>query len=238
MTYKLLVSTSGTGSRLGEITARTNKALVKIAGRPVLEHILANYPADLPVVLTVGYRADEVKGYVRKYLGDRAVEIAAVDLYEGPGSSEGYSLFQAREYLQCPFVYNTCDALVREIVPPPKRNWVGSYWFPEGSEISAYRTHQLEGDRLLRFNDKGEIDWAPVHIGVSGIHDYERFWGKLEKLLVDNLETNTALSDVHVLQAMQKTGDEFISRPFRGWLDTGNLATLERARAALEGVPG
>ena len=38
--YKILLTTSGTGSRLGELTKNLNKALVPISGRSTIEYIL------------------------------------------------------------------------------------------------------------------------------------------------------------------------------------------------------
>jgi dTDP-glucose pyrophosphorylase len=61
MNYKVLLPTSGTGSRLGDITKHTNKALVPLNGRPAVEYILASYAKDVPVVVTLGYRGEDVK---------------------------------------------------------------------------------------------------------------------------------------------------------------------------------
>jgi dTDP-glucose pyrophosphorylase len=38
--YKVLLTTSGLGSRLGNLTKFTNKSLVRIGDKPVISHII------------------------------------------------------------------------------------------------------------------------------------------------------------------------------------------------------
>ena len=41
--FKVLITTSGLGSRLGELTDYTNKSLVRINDKPSLSHIIESY---------------------------------------------------------------------------------------------------------------------------------------------------------------------------------------------------
>ena len=90
--YKVLLPTSGTGSRLGEITKNTNKSLISINGKPAITYILSSYPKDVPIVITLGYRGKDVKKYLEENYPDRAFEFVWINKYEGPGSSLGYSM--------------------------------------------------------------------------------------------------------------------------------------------------
>ena len=51
---KVLITTSGIGSRLGDITKYTNKSLVRIANRPVISYIIDQYPIETKFVFTLG----------------------------------------------------------------------------------------------------------------------------------------------------------------------------------------
>ena len=53
MQYKVLLTASGIGSRLGELTKFTNKSLVTIGNKPALAHIVEQYDADVEFVVTV-----------------------------------------------------------------------------------------------------------------------------------------------------------------------------------------
>ena len=50
--YKVLLTTSGLGSRLGNLTKFTNKSLVRIGDKPVLSHIIESYPNDVEFIIT------------------------------------------------------------------------------------------------------------------------------------------------------------------------------------------
>src|SRR6266496_304514 len=62
--YKLLITTSGVGSRLGDLTRHTNKALIKVGGKPVISHIIDTYPTDIDIVVTLGYKAELVREFL------------------------------------------------------------------------------------------------------------------------------------------------------------------------------
>ena len=44
--YKVLITTSGIGSRLGNLTNFTNKSLVRIGEKPAISHVIEHYPLN------------------------------------------------------------------------------------------------------------------------------------------------------------------------------------------------
>ena len=55
--YKVVITTSGLGQHLGELTRFTNKALVRVGRKPALSYIIESYHADVPLVITVRHFA-------------------------------------------------------------------------------------------------------------------------------------------------------------------------------------
>ena len=49
--YKVLITASGLGSRLGNLTKFTNKGLVRIGKKPALSYIIESYPDDVELSL-------------------------------------------------------------------------------------------------------------------------------------------------------------------------------------------
>ena len=45
--YKVLITTSGIGSRLGNLTEYTNKGLVRVGKKPSISYIIESYPCLL-----------------------------------------------------------------------------------------------------------------------------------------------------------------------------------------------
>jgi len=62
--YRVLLTTSGIGSRLGTATKYTNKSLVTVGDRAAISQIIESYPDDIEIVITVGYFGDHVRDYV------------------------------------------------------------------------------------------------------------------------------------------------------------------------------
>ena len=235
MKYKVLIPTSGTGSRLKGLTANTNKSLIKVGGREALRYIVESYKPDIPLVVTLGYFGDQVKSFLTQNYPDRVFEFVLVDKYDGPGSSLGYSMLQAKPNLQCPFIFHACDGIFVEKIPAPEHNWIGGFvdnWVTTDLPLEHYRSHTMEDGRVLHFNEKGISGFDSLHIGLDGIKDYKIWWKALEDIYNKN-PGDAQISDVPILEAMLLLGVEFDRIAYKVWLDTGNSAALARTDAYL-----
>jgi choline kinase len=236
MKYKVLITTSGTGSRLGELTKHTNKALVPINGRPTIEYIFDSYSKETPFVITLGFLGDQVKEYLLKNYPDHNFEFVTVDKYIGDGSSLLYSMLCAKDYLQTPFIFHACDTIVTEKIPEPTEDWVIGYVIDPSTttiDVKQYRTHKVKDGYLVKVNDKGVPDFDSIHIGMTGIHDYKKFWQVVEGLYTSD-PNNQALGDVPVIEKLLAEETKFKWIPFKTWLDTGNLKALAETDETLK----
>lgn len=232
MQHSVLITTSGLGSRLGELTRDRNKALLSIGKRPVLSHIIDAYPENTRFIITLGYLGEDVRDYLALAYPHRSFEFVTVRPYEGPGSSLGFSIFQAKHLLQCPFIFHASDTLVLEKIPTPDINWIGGCSNLDGLQAEHYRTLQVRDGYVTALLEKGEQNFSAAHIGLIGVHDFEIFWANLDQLLTNDVH-GQQLSDVHVLQSMIDSGCTFSHREFRSWQDAGTPLTLEKARTTL-----
>jgi NDP-sugar pyrophosphorylase family protein len=102
---KVLITTSGVGSRLGEFTTYTNKSLVKVGDKLALSHIVDCYPVETKFVITLGHHAEQVHDFLQLSYPEREFIFVTVPKYEGLGSSLGLSLLSASHLLQEPFIF-------------------------------------------------------------------------------------------------------------------------------------
>ncbi len=226
--YKVLVTTSGIGSRLGDLTREKNKALVEINGKSILSYIFDSYPKGVSFVITLGFLGDQVREYLKKNHSDIKVEYAWVDKFVGPGTSCAYSMSKAAELLQCPFIFHACDTIVTQPIPRPDTNWTGGNPMRDldKSVVTKYfRTHWIEDGKLIKVQDVGANDYHQVHIGLTAVKDYKVFWDSLNYLYQKD-PNDQKLTDTHVINEMIKRGYPFTSTLFDPWLDTGNPDTL------------
>ena len=223
-----MITTSGIGSRLGELTDYTNKSLIRIGDKPAISHIIENYADDIPFVITLGHFGHHVKEFLEMAYPDRVFEFVEVKNYSGPGSSLAYSIMQAKDKLQCPFVFNACDSILHNnylIMDSVYENFcIGS----QVEDSSQYTTLLVNGDKVKQIKDKGEINYDAAYIGICGIKDYEMFWDELASLLAEN-QRNSSLFEGNVINRMLGH-KKFFFVETTGWFDMGNVGELERTR--------
>ena len=143
MSYRVCIPTAGTGSRLGNLTKFVNKSLVSIANRPTLSHLIEQFPDDAEFVIALGHKGHLVREFLRLAYPHRHFFFSEVAPFEGPGSGLGLSLLACKDHLQQPFVFISCDTLVRESITAPVGNWMG---YAEHAELQPY----LEGNIRTR----------------------------------------------------------------------------------------
>lgn len=226
-TYRVLITTSGVGSRLGELTENTNKSLVLVGDKPAICHIVDSYPTETEFVVTLGHFGDHVEQFLGLKYPDRLFHFVSVQPYFGQGSSLGFSMFQAKKYLQCPFIYHACDSLIiSEVLPSPEdTNWVGG---SRAEHATNYASFDHVDNFVTKFHDKGALYFDFLHIGVIGISDFALFWDLLEIILRRDPQNNQ-ITDVDVLREMIEVGARLKSIEFKGWQDIGNSDALRRA---------
>ncbi len=223
--YKVLITTSGIGSRLGELTKHTNKALIKVAGKPAIDYIIESYPKDMEFVVTIGYLKEQVKDYLTQRFPKHNFTFAVVDKFDGPGTSMGYSMLQARQYLTCPFIIQCNDTLVFEpILDPSKENWNAG---TKGPSAASYTSFKIVNEHAIsKIADKGAVDYDLLHIGFVGIKDYELFWECLAELYHNN-PNDSVLNDTRTMNVMLDRGSQFKPVEYKLWLDIGNPTALK-----------
>jgi NDP-sugar pyrophosphorylase family protein len=228
MSYKVLLTASGIGSRLGEFTKFTNKSLVTVGNKPAIARIVEQYPQDIEFVVTLGYFGSHVKQFLEIAYPSRKFTFVEVVNYDDNGSSLAWSQLCAREYLQCPFIYNACDTIVSGIIPPViTHNWVGAKL---GSGSSQYDSITVGSDgNISSFHKKGYMNSTHFHIGLIGVKDYNDYWKFMEKLYIED-PNNRTLNDVATIESMLLKGFEWRVVEFKKWFDIGNVVALKSAR--------
>lgn len=227
----VLITTSGTGNRLGNLTKYTNKSLVRVGKKPALSYIIESYPNNTEFVITTGYYGDHVKQYLKLAYPEKSFIFCDVDKFEGKGSSLLYSMYCAKQFLQKPFIFHACDTILSEPLQfDSELNWCASAYTTRSEH---YRTHKLiEGlPRIINIDEKGSNENTYAHVGISKINDYDLFW-KITDDLLSNFVEDQSLSDCHVINKMIELDCKFESVfiPTKNWFDIGNMSSLNYAR--------
>lgn len=226
--WKVLITTSGVGSRLGDFTKFTNKSLVAIGEKPAISRIIESYPTDTTFVVTLGHHGVLVREFLTIAYPDLNFEYVSIENFDKAGSSLGLSMLLAKDYLQCPFIFHASDTLLTEaIIPVPSTNWIGGF---KGKDSTQYTSFDCVDRKIIKIHSKGMDQFDYLHIGVLGISSYKQFWEALEKLYCQDKQ-NPHLNDLLVVGEMIKQGIEFNVVEFKNWSDVGSVKGLLAARS-------
>lgn len=220
--YKVVIPSAGLGSRVGPYTKFINKALITIAGRPAISHVITKFDSRVEIVILLGYKGSYVRQVVDALHGDRKITYVEVDKFEGPGSGLGYSLLCAEKVLQCPFIFVANDTIVPTDdidIDPALDNWIGYYKNDGTYDLPQYRTLEIVNGRAATINPKG-VNCQNIYIGAAGVRDWKSFWSRMQD--ANAIEVGEAYG----LQALWNP--RVIEMP--SWCDTGNMMALEQTK--------
>ena len=224
----VLITTSGIGSRLGEFTQYTNKSLVRLGDKYSICYIIEQYPENTEFVITLGYYGDHVREFIELSYPKRTFYFVDVNNYNKVGSSLVYSMLQAKEYLQKPFVFHCCDTIIQEQIKITNCN---TLYVNKHDDYLSYSSVDVDysSEYIIKMNKKGTKDNSFVYIGLSYIHDFIPFWLSLEK--VYSMQPNdSSLSDINVVSDMISNGYLYKYSVVTNFYDTGNIKSYTKAR--------
>ena len=200
MNKTVLITTSGTGERLGNLTKFTNKSLVSVGDKYGICYIIESYDSNTDFIITIGYYGNLVKDFLLLAYPNRNFTFVTVDNYCGKGSSLGYSLLQAKNYLQKPFIFHCCDAIVKSRIDFDDNKNVLCVVKCDSSE--HYTNIKVNNDLVTEINNKKYHEFDFGYTGISLINDYTQFWKNLETIYNSD-KFNTSLNDVDSFKKMK-----------------------------------
>lgn len=225
MIKTVLITTSGIGERLGSITKYTNKSLVKVGDKYAICYIIELYnEPDTEFVITLGYYGNYVRDFLLLAYPNKIFTFVDIDLFVGSGSSLGYSMLKAKDYLQKPFIFHCCDAIILDkVVFEENNNCLYVYPYKNSNN---YTNIKGKNNIVTEINNKNHKDFDYIYTGLSYIHDYELFWNYLQDLYEKD-KNNSSLNDVNSMLLMLKNNILFKYSVLKKWYDTGNLDSYE-----------
>jgi choline kinase len=222
---KILITCSGVGSRMGNYTKYTNKTLIKVGDKYIIDYIIDLFTNIINVefVVTLGYYGNFVKEYLLLAYPNHNFNFVNVDKYEGEGSSQGYSLLQARKLLQEPFIFIACDVIIKDKLFPNDNYTItkNKMYVSKKEDTTHYSSIKCSNNFITSFHDKCELNTDFVYTGITEIFDYDIFWNYLEKLYNKN-KNNKTIGDIDVYKIMLNF-KQFYFKEVNYWYDGGNI---------------
>ena len=220
--FKFCILAAGKGTRNTSVEG-LHKSLLPVSNKAAISKILEKIPKDVPVVIAVGYKSEQVMTYCNLIHSDRDIDFVKIENFDGPGSGPGLSLLSCKSRLNCPFIFTSADTILE---PDEKidfsidKNWVGT---AHVSAEESYKYCLFDSSRPAndRFYFKCNTA-SDAFIGIAGVKDYEDFW--------QGLSEKDLIKDEHqVLNGLRYLNE--VSQHNLTWYDTGNIQSYEKTKS-------
>ena len=236
---KAVIPAAGVGTRLRPHTYTLPKALLYVAGKPIISHILDDVvPLGMSsIVLIVGYKGELIVDYVRRHYPDLNVEFVFQE--ERRGIGHAIHLCAGHANTSEPLLIVLGDTIIRTDlarITSSSRNALG---VKEVEDPRRFGVCELKGDLITRLVEKPEN--PPSNLALVGLYyvrDAAALFGAVRHIIENDIVTGGEYQITDALQYMIDQGAEFESFMIDDWFDCGKPeALLETNRKLLEDVP-
>jgi glucose-1-phosphate thymidylyltransferase len=244
---KALIPAAGVGTRLRPHTLNKPKALLPVAGKPILAHIMDDLTeAGIDgFVLIVGYHGDEVRAWFARERPD--LDITFVEQEKRLGL--GHAVWTARDVLgDETFFCILGDTILKADYGALLASEHSLIAVREVDDPRRFGVVEMDGPRVRRFVEKPDV--PPSNLAIVGAYLFRepgRLWAALDRLVDEDIRTRGEYQLTDALQIMVEEGVTFDTETVTDWYDCGKADTwLETNRVLLaraadpprEGVTG
>lgn len=236
---RAIIPVAGMGTRLRPHTHTQPKALMHVAGKPILAHILDELVAvgvD-EVVLVVGHLGEMIEAYAKERYG--RLHLHFVPQAEPLGN--GHAVFVAREHLDgAPVLIQFGDTIIKGDLAGLVRSSRTLAGVKEVDDPRRLGVAELSADgRVRRLLEKPTT--PPTNLALVGVYfiaDSGALRAALDRLVQENRRARGEFWLADGLQLMVDAGVDMRIFPIEHWYDCGTLdALLAANRALLEASP-
>jgi glucose-1-phosphate thymidylyltransferase len=223
---KAVIPVAGIGTRLRPHTHTIPKALVQVAGKPILGHILDElYPLGIrEVVLVTGYMGERVEAYVDTAYPD--LKVCYVVQEERMGLGHAIHLTE-RCVESGPLLIVLGDTVVTadfSSLIGGERTLIG---VKEVDDPERFGVVVVENGRVMSLVEKP--DTPPSNLAIVGLYyivNSDLLFECLNEVVEKNIRTKDEFQLTDALLLMLERGEEMGVFPVEGWHDCGRPDTL------------
>ncbi len=220
-----IIPVAGAGTRLKPHTHTVPKALIYVAGKPILGHILDELEelGVKDVTFIIGYLGDMIKDYVTKTYRFRANFVKQEELL-----GLGHAVYLTREFIKNkPILIIYGDTIFKadlQSVVKGKYSGIGVKSVRDPKRFGIVEIKDGFISRLVEKPDNPPTDLAIV--GINYIKNSELLFNCLEHVIKNNIKTKGEYQITDAFQEMINRGEKIQSFLVDGWYDCGKLETL------------
>lgn len=225
---KAIVPAAGIGTRLRPHTYSLPKALLYVAGRPIISHILDEIREldDITsIVLIVGYKGDLIREYVDAEYPDMKIDY----VHQAERKGIGHAIYMTREVADAgePLLIVLGDTIIRTDLRRIVASPTCALGVKEVEDPRRFGVAETEGGRIVRLVEKpSEPKSNLALVGLYFLQDSGQLFETLQEQQDKDIRTRGEYQITDVLQMMIDKGTAFAPFEIDEWFDCGKAETL------------
>jgi glucose-1-phosphate thymidylyltransferase len=233
---KAIIPAAGIGTRLRPHTYTLPKALLYVAGKPIIAHILDDVVPLAPssIVLIVGYKGELIEQFVRAKYPQLKVDFVFQE--ERRGIGHAVDLTRKVADTDEPLLIVLGDTIIKtdlKKVVAQKTNVLG---VKEVEDPRRFGVAEVAGGRITKLVEKPQDPTSNLAlVGLYYLLDGKGLFAAVREIIERNITTNNEYQITDALQLMIGRGAVFAPFAIDEWFDCGKPeAMLETNRKLLK----
>jgi glucose-1-phosphate thymidylyltransferase len=235
---KAIIPAAGIGTRLRPHTLTIPKALLLVAGRPILGHILDGLHSSGidEFVVVVGYHGDRIREFVARDHANKRVTFVEQEQRKGLG----HAVWMCRDVVgDGPSLVILGDTIVRADIPAVVRSPENVIAVCPVDDPRRFGVVEATNGVVTRFVEKPEHPQSDLAIvGLYTFQESKLLFSSLQRLVDEDIRTKGEFQLTDAMQIMLEKGQRFVVHEIDGWHDCGKPETLLETNRILLGPEG
>lgn len=229
---KVILPVAGYGTRLKPHTEQIQKALLPVAGKAVLDHIVEQLlAADIDrITFIVGHLGEQIVNHMRRYEGD----FSFINQTERLGL--GHAVLQGLEDRDEPVLVHLGDAVYHFPFADFKAMDINGIAVLPVDDPRRFGVVEMNGDNIIGFHEK--VEQPPSNLAIIGLYFFRserRLKQAIEHLIEHDIRTKNEYQITDAMDLMVRRDEPFTALHHARWYDAGVPATyLETNRRLLK----
>jgi len=235
MNVQAIIPAAGLGTRLRPLTLTMPKALVPVAGKPMIVHIIDELVKSgiRDYVIIVGFLGNVLEDYLKaKY-----PKLTLKFVYQKKMGGTAQAVYLAEPYIKNPCLIIYGDTMIKGDLTPGlafgSDMVLGTKFI---DDPRPFGTVERENERIARLVEKPNyIKRSEVLVGIYTVKNYKLMFQCIKELMDNKIRFKNEFYLTHALQIMLEKGASAETFQIEDWYDCGNFNTLlETNRKILE----
>ena len=213
------------GTRLRPHTNVQPKALLNVAGKPILEHILDTVIPLNPslTVFVVGFLGEQIEEYIR-----RSYRLPSSFIYQKELLGLGHAIYQARDEIDREEILIILgDTIVEANLLQNLKGDFDLLGVKEVNDPERFGIAEVENGSVKKLVEKPRAPKGNLAlVGLYYIKSTRIFRQCLDEIVQKKITTQGEYQLTDALQLMIERGVKFKTFPVEGWYDCGKKETL------------